>query len=349
MGNVNPKYPKAQFGDLRKAAVTLAASQDYRVLSRIEPQRFYGDAEGQRLIRGLIVDSETTGLDPEVDLITEMAILPFTFTESGVIVEVLLDEAYVGLQDPCMPLSRKIKQKTGLTDEDLVGQMLDFKRISDLAKSAKLTIAHNAAFDRPLFERACPEFEKMFWACSQKMIAWSDEAVMGDKMEYIASSCGYFYEAHRAMSDCQALLHLLSRPLPVSDQMPLEVMMRELRREMHYVFIQDPPFGDDFKQQMYRLGYRWLNQPGYKGYGRLVARDSANDNLSSVMALLKKHSHKGPTITRVDPKDFFTQRPTFSRFFWPEALPTAEVAAPSAKQAGSAEAMSESQAAPQMA
>lgn len=325
MGTLSQRnLPKVEFNELIKAAVALSASGDYRVLSRLKPQRFYGDADGKRLIRGLIVDTETTGLDPEHDQIIECAILPFTFTEDGVVVEVLVDEAYVGLQDPCRPLSRRIQQATGFTDDVLEGQVLDFARIAELAASAKVVIAHNASFDRPLMERACPAFEKKIWLCSQKMIPWHDEGMMGEKLEYILSSSGYFYDAHRAMTDCEALLFLLAQPLPISDQMPLAVMLREVRREIFVSYIPAQQYNQEVKDRLYRLGYDWINEPGYKGNIKVIAKDAASAGLAEVMALLKKHNMPAPQITPLSATDFFSARATCKRFKWVEALSTVD-------------------------
>ena len=62
------------------------------------------DPMGAELRRGLYVDCETTGFSPEHDAVIELALLPFTYTLAGTVVEVLHDEAEVHRNDPGRPL-----------------------------------------------------------------------------------------------------------------------------------------------------------------------------------------------------------------------------------------------------
>ena len=52
------------------------------------------------LRRGLCVDCETTGFSSEHDAVIELALLPFTYTLEGTVVEVLHDEAQAHRNDP---------------------------------------------------------------------------------------------------------------------------------------------------------------------------------------------------------------------------------------------------------
>ena len=54
---------------------------------------------------GLIVDIETTGLDPASDRIIELACLPFHFSSEGVLYDVL--PGYAGFEDPGQPLTKR--------------------------------------------------------------------------------------------------------------------------------------------------------------------------------------------------------------------------------------------------
>ena len=99
--------------------------------------------------RGLFVDVETTGFDPERDAVIELAMLPFLYTLEGLVTEVLRNEARSWRQDPGAPLPTEITQLTDLTDEDLAGQQIDTAAADDLVARSDLVIAHNAAFDRP--------------------------------------------------------------------------------------------------------------------------------------------------------------------------------------------------------
>src|SRR5258708_7209127 len=60
---------------LERYASLLEASSDYRVLRRLRPARAMRLVEGTAKRRGIYVDVETTGLDPTVDGIVELAML----------------------------------------------------------------------------------------------------------------------------------------------------------------------------------------------------------------------------------------------------------------------------------
>ena len=62
------------------------------------------DAGSAELRRGLYVDCETTGFSSEHNAVIELAMLPFTYTLEGDLVEFLHDEAEVHRNDPGRPL-----------------------------------------------------------------------------------------------------------------------------------------------------------------------------------------------------------------------------------------------------
>ena len=94
-----------------------------------------GDAE---LRRGLYVDCETTGFSPEHDAVIELALLPFTYTLAGTVVEVLHDEAQAHRNDPGRPLPAEITHLTRLTDDDVRGERIDIEGASALIEALPL-------------------------------------------------------------------------------------------------------------------------------------------------------------------------------------------------------------------
>ena len=83
------------------------------------------DPGATELRRGLYVDYETTGFSSEHDAVVELAMLPFTYTLAGTVVEVLHDEAQAHRNDPGRPLPAEITHLTGLTDDDVRGKRID--------------------------------------------------------------------------------------------------------------------------------------------------------------------------------------------------------------------------------
>jgi DNA polymerase-3 subunit epsilon len=70
--------------DVERLAQQLEGHADYRVLRRLAERRCYAEPDGRPLARGVVVDTETTGLSLEVDAIIEFAMVVFEFDqESG--------------------------------------------------------------------------------------------------------------------------------------------------------------------------------------------------------------------------------------------------------------------------
>ena len=133
------------------------------------------DAGSAELRRGLYVDCETTGFSPEHDAVIELALLPFTYTLEGALVEVLHDEGEVHRNDPGRPLPAEITHLTGLTDDDVRGERIDVEAASALIEGSGLIVAHNARFDRPFVERVLSDARARPWACTRAEVGWIAE------------------------------------------------------------------------------------------------------------------------------------------------------------------------------
>jgi DNA polymerase-3 subunit epsilon len=240
--------------DLEPLAARLEQSGDYRILRRVPLVARYADDDPAVLKRlGLIVDVETTGLDPDGDRIIELACLPFHFSSEGVLYDVL--PGYAGFEDPGQPLHEEVTRLTGITDDQLRGQKLDDDAVTTLAGPANLIIAHNAAFDRCFLERRFPLFVDKPWACSLKQVPWAEEGLGSAKLDYLLNRFGFFFDDHRAMADCRAVLHLLSLRLPRSSRPILPLLLATARRPTFRVWALEAPIA--CKDLLKERGYRW--------------------------------------------------------------------------------------------
>ena len=129
-----------------------SAASETRTLHPLALPARLSDPGAGELRRGLYVDCETTGFSPEHDAVIELALLPFTYTLEGYVVEVLHDEAQAHRNDPGRPLPAEITHLTGLTDDDVCGERIDVEAASALIEGSGLIVAHNARFDRPFVE-----------------------------------------------------------------------------------------------------------------------------------------------------------------------------------------------------
>lgn len=193
-------------------ALALEQSADYRVLRRLVPTlRFDREPLGP-LCQVLVLDTETTGLDAGRDQVIELALLRVAVdTTTGLPVGDV--QVYDGLEDPGCAIPPAITGITGISDDMVRGQRLDEHRIAQLMQGVDLVVAHNAAFDRPFVEARVPAFGQLAWACSLADVDWKALGQASARLESLALACGLFYSAHRAETDCHALLSVLARPL----------------------------------------------------------------------------------------------------------------------------------------
>ena len=213
-----------------------------------------GDAE---LRYGLYVDCETTGKDWASNEVIEIALLPFTYTLDGHIVEVLPDEVQSYRRDPGRPLSAEITSLTGLTDDDVRGQHIDVEAADALIAGSDLLIAHNARFDRPFFERVLPATRTKPWAYSRLEIPWLAVGCPSDALHCLLCFNGVFArDRHRALADCEAGVWLLSQVLPGTERPVLGILRERVLTETQRLWAVGAPMGA--KDALRARGYRWM-------------------------------------------------------------------------------------------
>ena len=238
--------------DTEALALSLEATGDFRVLRRLRDPLSPPVNDGPDVRRGLFVDVETTGLDPDCDEIIELAMVRFHYATDGRIFG--LGEIFEGLRQPSSPIPAAITALTGITDEMVVGRSIDLSAMQALVAETDLVIAHNAGFDRRFLERLDPVFASKPWACSMSQIDWAGEGFEGVKLAYLAMGAGFFYDRHRAKNDCLAAIELLSRTLPVSGDLALKRMLYRARKHGWRVWAVDTPFAkkDEIKRRLYK-------------------------------------------------------------------------------------------------
>ena len=290
----------AQSDKLEDMAKALENSGDYRVLRRIPSHVSSDHTESTLPYIGIVLDTETTGLDQELDQVIELGMLKFHFASDGQIGPIV--DRFQAFQEPESPLSEEIAQLTGLTAGDLCGQAIDPNAIADFVREAALVIAHNAAFDRPFSERLSASFANLPWACSATDINWKSEGVSSYRLENLLGYFGYFHDAHRAISDCEALLFMLSQPLPVSEGTGFAALLRAARRPAARIFAEGAPF--EARHALKRRGYRWND--GQNGYPRAWWRDVYPDAVDDELAFLaSQESDLEAVVLRMSARDRF--------------------------------------------
>ena len=238
----------------------LEETGEYRVIRKLRPIERYAKADGQPVETGLVLDTETTGLDAQADEIIELGMVLFEYAPTtGKVYHIMgvFDE----LRDPGRRIPPEIVEMTHINDAMVRGRAIDPGAVEAFASGASVVISHNAAFDRPFVERYWDVFARKPWGCSMTQIPWRDEGIATQKQELIALSEGFFYDAHRAVNDCRALLHILTIPLPVSGQLPLKVLLDRAMTGGALIWAIGAPYSA--KDMLKERGYRFNN--GFNG------------------------------------------------------------------------------------
>jgi len=238
--------------DLAAMAEALSRSSDYRVLRRLVPRIPSRPAE-QETRTGILLDTETTGLDHRTDEIIALGMVKFDYTAEGRIVGVR--DTFAAFNEPSAPIPPEITAITGITDEMVAGQRIDDAAVSAFVDDAVITIAHNSAFDRKFAERYSPIFEQKPWGCSATEIDWRKHGFAGAQLGYLLTGVGFFHQAHRAVDDCHALLEVLAFELPDTGAPALALLLETARKPTMREWAEQSPF--ELKDSLKRRGYRW--------------------------------------------------------------------------------------------
>jgi len=195
-------------------------------------------------------------------------------------------EVFDELEDPERPIPPETTQVHHITDAMVQGKRINDAAVEKVIADASVIIAHNASFDRPFVEKRWPVFKDKQWVCSIKDIDWKSEGVGSAKLEYLLQTQGIFYEAHRAETDCWALLELLNAVLPQSQQPALLRLLESLNQPQVRLYATGSPF--DSKDLLKARGYRW--SPEIKCWHRQLGGDKA---LQEELSWLKNRVYLG--------------------------------------------------------
>ena len=199
--------------EIEQAAALLEGHPHYRVLRALPPipSTFWSTPSHGSTRKAVVLDVETTGLDPASDRIIDLAMLPIAFDEHGRIVTRW--PMLQWLEDPGRRLDPAITRLTGLTDADLTGQAIDETVATRHLLSASVIIAHNALFDNGFVEARLPGAAGRPWACSCSEVDWPAHGFDGRKLGHLLNHSGLFHDGHRAAADVWATACLLDQPI----------------------------------------------------------------------------------------------------------------------------------------
>ena len=124
--------------ELESLASRLEESGDYRVLRRLKERDLFSVDDGNQKRIGLILDVETTGLDPTRDEIIELAMLKFDYGSDGSVFCVL--DQFSRLREPTVAIPIEITKLTGITSEMVAGKTITQVEVEHFASSAAVVV-----------------------------------------------------------------------------------------------------------------------------------------------------------------------------------------------------------------
>lgn len=165
--------------------------------------------------RCLIVDTETTGLDPKKDRVLEVGAVLYSL-ENGVLQQcsTLINGP---AENPCENINRiaarAFDEYGNLVDCDLASWRL----VNEMFKAADVVAAHRAEFDYGFLKVSTtdamfPEGEGKPWVCTKFDFQWPNQTREGESLVSLALEHGIgVASAHRALTDCLLLAALFDR------------------------------------------------------------------------------------------------------------------------------------------
>ena len=266
---------------VQSMTTALEATGDFRVLRRVD----HSDLEGVEAIAyqrvGVVVDVETTGVDPSTAKIIEFAARMFWATSAGEIVAVGPLRSW--LEYPGCDLPPEIVRLTGISDKDLAFERIDDAEAGKMLSGADFIVAHNASFDRQFVERRFPDRAGLAWACSCRDIDWAAHGFDGRGLGWLLAQSGLFHDGHRAGADVDATIALLRHCLPNGRTVLAEVLDTAERPTWH---VKAVGAHFDVKDALTGRGYRW------DAAATVWWRDVADDALSDERVWLLQNVYR---------------------------------------------------------
>ena len=213
--------------------------------------------------RLLILDTETTGLDPDQHHCIEIGAVLFDVAHRSVLSQVSF----------LLPCETNAAQAINGIDPALTSQPQPWREglrcFEAMLAAADVVVAHNAAFDRQWFGRgSLPAIDKP-WLCSMEDLRWPAERQLraNPSVRDLALAYGVpVWAAHRALTDCIYLAQVFERCVDLEDLLLAGLEPRRLyRARLSY----------EERHKAREAGFRW-NEPISGAWSRrLSAREAA--------------------------------------------------------------------------
>lgn len=174
----------------------------------------------------LIIDTETTGLDPSTSRLVEVACAVYSIEHRALIrARSWLIAGDTNEAEPVNGISPELL-KHGVPVEDVMRQVYGIA-----IKECEAVVAHHAAFDRKWFS---PEIQLLPWACSCHDMQWPRYSSSRSLTSLALAHGVGVIAAHRALDDVLTLARLFDRAAELGADIPT-MIARAMRPKSRFV------------------------------------------------------------------------------------------------------------------
>ena len=242
--------------------LSLNAGQQAPPVTSPTPQPVAGSSSAAKTL--LIIDTETTGLDPELDQCLEVGGILFDVASR----QILAQQSFLlPVEANAAEAINRIPAAATNLPQPWPAALHYFESLLD---AADVLVAHNAAFDRQWFGRGhLPATDKP-WLCSMDDMRWPAERQLRSRPSVRDLALAYeipVWAAHRALTDCIYLAEVFRRCNDLEELVERGLEPRQLMRaQVSY----------DDRHLAREAGFRW-NEPVKGAWARrLSAREAGN-------------------------------------------------------------------------
>ena len=212
----------------------------------------------------LIIDTETSGLDPDAHHCLEIGAILFDIPSRQVLAQ--MSCLFPVESNAAEAINRIPAAVTRLPQPWKPG--LDY--FQELLNAADLLVAHNAAFDRQWLGRGHLPATNLPWLCSMEDMRWPKEKQLRSRPSVRDLALAYeipVWAAHRALSDCIYLAEVFRRCDQLEQLIERGLEPRSLMRaQVSY----------DDRQLAREAGFRW-NDPVKGAWTRRLSASEAEE------------------------------------------------------------------------
>ncbi len=235
------------------------------------------------------LDTETTGIDRRNDKIIELAIKVVQFEQStGKIINI--NQIYESFNDPGEDIGQDISMLTGIDNVMVEGNFIKWVLVDELLENTNLIVSHNAGFDRAFIDRYSSVSQNKIWSCSINDINWLERGFSSSKQELLCYWHGFYFDAHRAMNDVDALINLLTHKSYKKNK-PIIELIQNSNKPDYLIFAENFNYNPQKKDILKANKYKW--NPEQKLWYKKINIDNLETEKNWLTSIIYNRNFEG--------------------------------------------------------